>query len=126
MEVLGIRFCAVSEEASAQADFFDALGLTKRHIPAPPVGNDVDNADAAAPFSGAIFAAGNSWVELWQSSEEMPAGYMLHVVVDDADAFAAYAQQHGLHPRGPMDAHGERIYFLEAPGGLPVALLSAL
>ena len=54
----------------------------------------------------------------------MPACTMLQLVVDDADAWAARARENGLDPHGPMDAHGERIYFLQAPTGLPVTFQS--
>ncbi len=51
----------------------------------------------------------------------MPAGTMLQVVVDDADAFAENAKQNGLDSQGPMDAHGERIYFIGTPTGLQLS-----
>jgi len=51
----------------------------------------------------------------------MPAGIMLQIVVDDADAWADNARKNGLEPTGPMDEHGEHIYYLNAPGGLPVS-----
>jgi len=47
-------------------------------------------------------------------------------VVDDAAAFAAHAKKNGLDPQGPVDAHGERIYFLQAPSGLPITFQSTL
>ena len=56
----------------------------------------------------------------------MPAGTMLQIVVDDADSLAQQARANGLAPEGPMDAHGERIYFLKAPTGLPVTFQSPL
>lgn len=114
MEVLGIRFCSVSKEAEAVAEFLDkGLGLPKRAL---------GSADDA--FCGAVFPAGESWIEVWQQAEGMPAGIMLQIVVDDADAWAAQARANGLEPTGPMDEHGERIYFLTAPGGLPVSFQS--
>ena len=116
MKVLGIRFCSVSDEARALADFLDRLGLPQR---------DMGVADADT-FMGAVFPAQDSWIEIWQQGDGMPAGIMLQVVVDDADAFAAHARSNGLAPQGPMDAHGERIYFLEAPTGLKVSFQSAL
>ena len=45
-------------------------------------------------------------------------------LVDDADAFAAQARKNGLAPKGPMDAHGERIYMLEGPDGLQMSFQS--
>ena len=115
MKVLGIRFCTVTEEGPALAGFLDKLGLPQR---------DMGQGDSDA-FMGAVFPAGDdSWVEIWQPAEGMPAGVMLQVVVDDADAFAAHARDNGLEPQGPMDAHGERIYFLQAPSGLHVSFQS--
>lgn len=55
----------------------------------------------------------------------MPAGVMLQLMVDDADAFAAHAKGQGLELQRPMDAHGERIYFLKAPWGRRVSFQSA-
>ena len=56
----------------------------------------------------------------------MPAGIMLQIVVDDADVWAGNARKNGLEPTGPIDSHGERIYYLTAPGGLPIAFQSKL
>ena len=75
-------------------------------------------------FAGAVFPAGDSSVEVWPQRVQMPAGVMLQIIVDDADAFAQYATDNGLSPQGPMDAHGERIYFLKAPGGLQISVQS--
>lgn len=117
MKVLGIRFCSVSNEAEELAGFLETLGLPKRDL-----GDGTGEA-----FPGAVFPAGEgSWVELWRANEGMPAGIMLQVVVDDADAFAEHARSGGLAPQGPMDMHGERIYFLEGPGGLQISFQSAL
>ena len=119
MKVLGIRFCSVSAEAKALAGFLAALGLAERTFDEmPPPGPD--------GFAGAIFPAGDSWIDLWPAGPQMPEGVMLQVVVDDADAFARHAKANGLAPEGPMDAHGERIYFLKAPGGLQMSFQSAL
>ena len=116
MEVLGIRFCSVSAEAEALAGFLGkGLGLPQRDMNYQGDG-----------FGGAIFPAGSSWIEIWKNGPQMPEGVMLQVVVDDADAFAAHAKSNGLEPSGPMDAHGERIYFIEAPGGLQLSFQSAL
>jgi hypothetical protein len=117
MKVLGIRFCTVTPEAEGLATFLDALGLGRvdpGH--APPAGDG---------FPGAVFPAGeHSWIEAWAPVAGMPEGTMLQIVVDDADAFAAHARSRGLDPQGPMDAQGERIYFLAAPSGLAVSLQS--
>ncbi len=116
MQVLGIRFCSVSAEAEEVARFLGGgLGLPERIM-----------SDDGAPFSGAIFPAGESWVEVWPEGPGMPAGIMLQVVVDDADAWADNSRKNGLEPTGPMDAHGERIYYLKAPGGLAISFQSKL
>ena len=115
MKVLGIRFCTVTDEAPELAGFLDQLGLPQRDM-----GQAKDG-----PFMGAVFPAGeDSWVEMWQPAEGMPVGVMLQVIVDDADAFAEHARSNGLDPHGPMDAHGERIYFLKAPSGLQMSFQS--
>jgi hypothetical protein len=120
MKVLGIRFCCVSDEAEAIARTLDGLGLGRMEI-------EGAGEERFGGFPGAIFpAADGSWVEVWASGVGMPAGTMLQVVVDDADAFAEHARANGLDPQGPADAHGERIYFLPAPGGLQMTFQSRL
>ena len=118
MKVLAIRFCTVSPEAQALAAFFGALGVPQMDLggvlPPPEDGR----------FGGAIFTASDSWIEVWPEGPGMSEGTMLQIVVDDADAFAQHARGNGLAPEGPVDAHGERIYFLKAPGGLQVAFQS--
>jgi hypothetical protein len=116
MRVLSIRYCSVSAQAEELAEFFRALGLQDRILGA-----------AAAPptaFPGAVFPAGESWIEVWPQRPQMPPGVMLQVIVDDADAFAEHAVSNGLTPQGPMDAHGERIYFLKGPGELQISFQS--
>jgi hypothetical protein len=119
MQVLAIRFCHVSPQAEAIAAAMTALGLPQRSL-----------ADVFPPetqgFMGAIYPAGASWVEVWPEGPGMPQGTLLQVVVDDAEAFAAHARGNGLAPEGPMDAHGERIFFLRLPGGLQMSFQSAL
>jgi hypothetical protein len=112
MKVMGIRFCAVAEEAIPMAQFFTkGLGLPER-----------DLGGASDVFQGCVIPAGDSsWVEIWQKGENMPAGLMLQIVVDDADAVAANARENGVDVQGPMEAHGEKIYFAVAPGGLSVS-----
>jgi hypothetical protein len=56
----------------------------------------------------------------------MPAGLMLQLVVDDADAIAANARENGVEVQGPMEAHGEKIYFAVAPGGLSISFQEVL
>jgi hypothetical protein len=116
MRVLSIRYCSVTPQAEELAEFFRALGMQDRLNAAP---------NGAAAFAGAIFPAGDSWVEVWPQRPQMPPGVMLQIIVDDADAFAEYAASNGLTPQGPMDAHGERIYFLKGPGELQLSFQSA-
>lgn len=117
MKLLGIRFCAVAEEAVPMAAFFTkGLGLEERDL-----GGDANT------FSGCVLPAGDgSWVEIWQKGTDMPAGLMLQLVVDDADAVAANARENGVDVQGPMEAHGEKIYFAVAPGGLSVSFQEVL
>ena len=117
MKVLGIRFCSVSEVAEDLAGFLSkGLGLPENDMGGDP-----------GKFSGAVFPAGEgSWIEVWPQGPQMPAGIMLQIVVDDADEVAKMARNNGVEPSGPMDAHGERIYYVEAPGGLSVSFQSRL
>lgn len=116
MKLLGIRYCDVNESAQAFAGFLDDLGLERT-----PFGDG-----GGGGFQGAVYPAGDSWIELWAASDGMPAGSMLQLVVDDADAFAAHARRNGLEIQGPTDAHGERIYFLKSPTGLNMSFQSKL
>jgi hypothetical protein len=105
MQDLAIRFCSVSAEAEEVASFLaDGLGLPVKKM----------TADGAA-FGGAIFPAGASWIEVWPEAPGMPEGIMPQIVVDNADAWADNARNNGLDPTAPMDDHGERIYYLNAP-----------
>ncbi len=117
MNVLGFRICTVSDQAEELARFLGktGLGLSERQI-----------SKTDGEFCGAVFPAGDSWVEMWPVGPDMPAGIMLQIVVDDADAWAEYARGNGLEPQGPMDAHGERIYYLNAPGQLAMSFQSKL
>jgi hypothetical protein len=118
MNVLGIRFCTVSDDARELAAFLgEGLGMPQLEWEVPPETDE---------FLGAVFPAGGSWIEVWPEGPEMPAGIMLQILVDDADAWAERARANGLEPRGPNDAHGERCYYLAAPGGLPVTFQSRL
>ena len=117
MKVLGIRFCSVAEEAEEFSNLLEkGLGMPSKAL----------GPESSDRFSGAIFPAGDSWIELWPKADGMPAGVMLQIVVDDADQMAKTARENGLDPKGPTDAHGERIYFIEAPTGLPVSFQSKL
>ena len=122
MKVLGIRFCKVAkaDEARGLADLLGENGLGLAPM-------DLGDGDG---FSGAVFPVGDapaglgSWIEFWAAGEHMPEMTMLQIVVDDSDAYAERAKKNGLDVKGPDDAHGERIYYLEGPGGMPIAFLS--
>lgn len=119
MTVNAIRFCHVAEAGDAKgiaSALGEGLGLKQAGA----------NSEGEA-FRGAVFpSVDGSWVEVWPSGEGMPVGTMLQLIVDDADAYAAKAKAGGLSPQGPMDAHGERIYFLTLPGGLQLSFQSPL
>ncbi len=115
MKALSMRIANVVENSTEISGFFDSLGLSRMDMP-----------EEAAGFEGSIHFAGESWIETWQTGEQMPIGLMLQIVVDDAEEFAAHARENGLDPQGPMDAHGERIFMLTAPGGLQVSFQSRL
>lgn len=118
MQVLSIRFCAITPEADNLVDFL-GLGLGMPCVEKNLVENDPDS------LKGGVFAAGDgSWIEVWKDGPQMPPGIMLQVVVDDADEMAATAKAHGLKPRGPMESHGEKIYSIVAPGGLVMTFQS--
>lgn len=114
MKVRAIRFCSVSAQSDELIRFLrDGLGLPAREA-----------SDHAS--EGAVFPAGESCIEIWKEGPDMPAGMMLQILVDDADSLAQQARANGLEPEGPLDAHGERAYFLLAPTGLPVTFQSSL
>ncbi len=48
----------------------------------------------------------------------------LHVLVDDADAFAKVAKSNGAELTGPFVKEDKRIYTLHAPERLPVTIES--
>ena len=63
MEVLGIRYCQVGGDTEAFARFLrDGLGVAER-----------DLGQSSSEFTGAIFHAGDSRIELWPESDGMPA-----------------------------------------------------
>ena len=114
MKVRAIRFCTVTAQSEELIRFFrDGLGLAGHEA-----------ADHAS--EGAVFPAGESCIEIWKEGPDMPAGTMLQILVDDADSLAQQARANGLEPEGPLDAHGERAYFVLAPTGLPVTFQSSL
>ena len=123
MKILGMRFCRVAKapEAAGLADMLRKLGAPERQLEGMP-------ANEATGFSGAVFPVAdneeNSWIEVWPTAEGMPEMVMLQIIVDDADACAENARKNGLDPKGPDDAHGERIYYIAGPGGLPISFQS--
>ncbi len=123
MKVLGIRFCKVAkaDDAKALADLLgeNGLGLTPTDM-----GASEEFCGAVFPMDEAAKQGLGSWIEFWAAGEAMPEMTMLQIVVDNADAWAARAKKNGLDIKGPDDAHGERIYYLEGAGGLPIAFLS--
>ena len=110
-----MRIANVVGNAGDVSAFFDDLGLARMELP-----------EEATGFEGSIHFVGESWIETWQEGDQMPPGLMIQIVVDDADEFAAHARESGLEPEGPVEAHGERIYMLTAPGGLKVSFQSSL
>lgn len=118
MKVLSMKFCTVSEKGFELANFFSLLGLEKhqRHT------EEIEKHD----FSGTLFLTGDSKIEVWQETIDMPSGIMLQLTVDDADEFATYAKNNGLEPDGPIDSKTARIYFVRAPNGLQMSFQSTL
>ena len=116
MALRGIRFCHVAEAGVARqiAGSLRDLGL-----------DETDMGGAGDTFSGAVFPTGDgaSWAEIWASADGMPAGTMLQLIVDDADAHAGAARRAGHTVEGPFDMHGERIYHTVLPGGLQCAIV---
>jgi len=123
LKVLGIRFCKVAkaEDASALAAQLGENGLG---LSAMDLGGSEGFTGAVFPVDDGAKSGRGSWIEFWPAGEGMPEMTMLQIVVDDADAWAKRARENGLEVKGPDDAHGERIYYLEGAGGLPVAFLS--
>lgn len=119
MEVKSIRFCAITPEADQLVEF---LGLG---FGFPCIAKPLRDGDPDSP-QGGLFPAGDSRVEVWPEGDGMPAGIMLQMVVDDADAYAEQAKSQGIQVQGPMEAHGERIYYVLAPGGLAMTVQSPL
>jgi len=116
MKLLGLRFCSVNDKVEQDMEFFEkGLGLKNTFT---------DHDD----YVGGIFPTADqgSWVEVWQASEQMPVGIMLQLVVDDADQVAAQAKANGVEAHGPVDAHGERIYYIKSPSGLSMSFQSKL
>ena len=123
MKVLGIRFCKVAHADDAKA-IAELLGENGLGLAPTDLGQSDGFSGAVFPVDDAAKEGKGSWIELWAAGEQMPEMTMLQIVVDDADAYAAQAKKNGLDVKGPDDAHGERIYYLEGAGGLPIAFLS--
>lgn len=123
MKVLGIRFCKVgnAEDVAAIADLLGEKGLGLSPV---DMGVSDEFTGAVFPVDEAAKEGLGSWIEFWAAGENMPEMTMLQIVVDDSDAWAARAKERGVEVKGPDDAHGERIYYLEGAGGLPIAFLS--
>ncbi len=127
MKLLGHRISIVSESELAlnMSKTFLALGLEPRSIFA----KSMEESDTLKDedFSGAIFASDEiNWIEIWSEMQGVPKGMMLQLIVDDADAFAKHAKANGLDPQGPVEAHGEKIYYLFSPQGLPISFQSVI
>ncbi len=125
MKILGHRFCFVGEKPHALdlSKTLAALGWDIGHVFTEKMleGKTLDDQD----FSGAIFKVDeDSWVELWAELPNVPKGIMLQIIVDDADAFAQNAKTNGLEPQGPVESHGEKIYYLVSQSGLPISFQS--
>ncbi len=117
MKPLSIRLCAITPEADALVEFL-GLGLGF-----PCVSKDLSD-DEGAPKGGVFHAENGSRVEVWPEGSGMPAGVMLQVEVEDADAVAGYARRQGLELKGPFETAEERMYYLLAPGGLAMTVQS--
>ena len=111
MKVLSMRFCSTEADCDPTIAFFEKLGLPTLEMPAE-----------AAAFPGKIFTAGESWLEFWKEGPGMEKGIMLQIIVDDAEAFVKQAKDNGLDAQGPMEMHGERVYFFKTPSGMPVSV----
>ncbi len=127
MKFLGHRFCYVgeAENALALSKILASLGIPPKTI----FSQQMRETDALSDgdFSGAIFASDElNWVEIWAELPQVPKGFMLQLIVDDADAFAENARKNGLDPQGPVESHGERIYYLMTPIGLPISFQSVV
>lgn len=116
MNVLGMRFVTVDRRGLELAKLLrDGIGLRV-----------LGEFDDGKGFDGAVFEAGDSWIEVWPEAPDMPAGVMLQIIVDNADEWAARAIEHGIEPQGPIDVHGDRCYALTAPTGLPITVQSKI
>ena len=114
MTIKGIRFCLVADEAELIAEqMMDKDGFAAENSGGPQ-GN----------FSGAVFQAGDSRIEVWPGAEAMRPVSMLHIVVASANEWSEKARGAGARIKGPFSAHGECIYSLELPGEMVVSVQS--
>lgn len=123
MKVLGIRFCKVAKREDAEG-LAAMLGENGLGLTATDMGESESFNGAVFPVDEAGAKGEGSWIEIWPAGENMPEMTMLQIVVDDADAWAERAKANGVEVKGPDDAHGERIYYIDGPGGLPIAFQS--
>lgn len=114
MTVKAVRFCQVNDDNAPMVKFFEDLGLEKK--------SDCGGSE----FPGSVFLARNDWIEQWQSGDSMPAGTMLQLEVDDADVYAERLKSNDYQVFGPMEQHGEKMYFVTAPNGLQLSILHKL
>ncbi len=127
MKLLGHRlsFVGTDEQSLAMTKILASLGLEPRNIYSKQMLETEHLSDD--DFSGAVFAADDiNWIEIWSELPNLPKGFMLQLIVDDADAFADHARQNGLDPQGPVEANGEKIYYLMTPIGLPISFQNIL
>ncbi|MCB9915798.1 MAG: hypothetical protein H6828_11735 [Planctomycetes bacterium] len=118
MRPRSLRLCAITPQADALVEFLGlGLGFECEAKELPGVPN--------APTGGLFATASGSRIEVWPEGEGLPAGLMLQVEVEDADAVAAHAKLQGLDPKGPFETADERMYYLLAPGGLAMTVVSA-
>ena len=116
MKLLGIRFCCVEDDADPMLSFFNnGLGLK----------NTFEDHEG---FKGGVFPnqSEDSWIEIWEASEQMPKGIMLQLFVDDVDEYAEHAKKQGLSINGPFEAHGEKMFYVVAPNGMSMSVQSKL
>lgn len=114
MKVIGLRYCMVSDDAEVLSGFLE------NEMALPSI-NPFPDSDK---FGGSLVPAGDSLVEIWPTGEGMPAMTMLQIEVDDAGEWAKLARSNGCEVQGPTMAHGEEIYYVTAPSGMPISVQS--
>ncbi|KUP05180.1 hypothetical protein Q75_13040 [Bacillus coahuilensis p1.1.43] len=112
MKIIGFRYVTVGDQCDEMVDFFqNQLGLE----------NTYENQEG---YNGGIFKADHSWLEFWEAGENMPPMTMIQLIVENADEFASSLEGKGLELQGPFEQHGERMYSLKAPNGMPITFQS--